>query len=81
MQLIQYHTFETRLVKCKEDYAFYRLSKDVDGMFYFISTNPISCRLFGLININILVDELKLASTLPVLEWDNIKIIGVSHTI
>jgi len=38
---VQYHIFETRMVKTTEGIGLYRLSRDVDGKYYFISHQAI----------------------------------------
>jgi hypothetical protein len=70
---IQYHTFETRLVKSPEGYAFYRLSKDPDGVFYFISKHPYAVHAMKFEEVKSILEELVNASQLPVLDITSIK--------
>ena len=69
---VQYHTFETRLVKIDGGFAFYRLSKDPTGKFYFISKEPMSCRIQKLGDSDKLIKEIELALQLPAIDFKDI---------
>ncbi len=78
---IQLHTFETRLVKTPQDgLVFMRLSRNPEGVLFFISKHPIECRLWHAGEFSRFVDDLKAAYELPVIEWGDIVEIGVSLT-
>jgi hypothetical protein len=72
----KFHTFETRLVKSPEGYAFYRLSKDPDGVFYFISKHPHSIHATKFEEVKSILEELDNVLELPVLDIASIKTIG-----
>ena len=70
---IKRHTFETRLVKLDEGYAFYRLAKDADGVLYYISHHPVVCRIYTVDGTEKLIKELKDASELPIIDAKDIR--------
>jgi hypothetical protein len=71
VEVIQ-HTFETRLVKSTDGFYFYRLSKDSNGKFYFISNYPVQCKVYELKDVIHLLNELETASKQPILDYKDI---------
>ena len=69
---INYRTFEVRMVKFQDHYAFYFLSKDKDGVYYFTSSQPISCIVSDVKASVKLLKELQEALTKSVIDYKSI---------
>lgn len=71
---IQYHTFETRLVKTPDGVALYKLTRSKEGVFYFITGRPISCFGATLKDLEGLMRDIQEAMKLPII--DSAEILG-----